>query len=111
MILRTPRDTRTDTLFPYTTLVRSGQGAGLFQRSEDLTRDRSHAAKPRHIEAPRCQGGRCGEGNEDHRHDRRRACLSGPTRLRDGNGCALLTLPLSLPVEDASAWGDRKSVA
>src|SRR3546814_6777947 len=28
MIRRPPRSTRTDTLFPYTTLFRSGQGAG-----------------------------------------------------------------------------------
>src|SRR3546814_10865718 len=29
MIRRPPRSTRTDTLFPYTTLFRSGEGAGL----------------------------------------------------------------------------------
>src|SRR3546814_5256123 len=33
MIRRPPRSTRTDTLFPYTTLFRSDQGAG-FQRGE-----------------------------------------------------------------------------
>src|SRR3546814_2965202 len=30
MIRRPPRSTRTDTLFPYTTLVRSGTGANVF---------------------------------------------------------------------------------
>src|SRR3546814_4421127 len=40
MIRRPPRSTRTDTLFPYTTLFRSGhrRGAGLLQRPLDAIR-------------------------------------------------------------------------
>src|SRR3546814_7516914 len=35
MIRRPPRSTRTDTLFPYTTLFRSVPGDGLYQRRSD----------------------------------------------------------------------------
>src|SRR3546814_8225368 len=58
MIRRQPRSTRTDTLFPYTTLFRSGGGPGA---------------------ARRCDGGRCGcrqwfRGRGDQRvRDPRRA--------------------------------------
>src|SRR3546814_12619471 len=41
MIRRPPRSTRTDTLFPYTTLFRSGHDLG------QLRPDREHAADPR----------------------------------------------------------------
>src|SRR3546814_19897549 len=36
MIRRPPRSTRTDTLFPYTTLFRSHPGAELFQIGDDI---------------------------------------------------------------------------
>src|SRR3546814_7710122 len=36
MIRRPPRSTRTDTLFPYTTLFRSQVGLGLFQLGLDI---------------------------------------------------------------------------
>src|SRR3546814_16800654 len=42
MIRRPPRSTRTDTLFPYTTLFRSGSGSGI-QSLQDLA---AAAAKP-----------------------------------------------------------------
>src|SRR3546814_20370901 len=38
MLRRPPRSTRTDTLFPYTTLFRSEQRAGLQARLRDLAR-------------------------------------------------------------------------
>src|SRR3546814_13801135 len=41
MIRRPPRSTRTDTLFPYTTLFRSAAGA---RRPDDLRRGRPRAA-------------------------------------------------------------------
>src|SRR3546814_10497665 len=44
MIRRPPRSTRTDTLFPYTTLFRSGLGVGEGLDSVDL--GRLHAADP-----------------------------------------------------------------
>src|SRR3546814_7011409 len=44
MIQRTPRSTRTDTLFPYTTLFRSGRHAGLSGRP--VPRPRRAAARP-----------------------------------------------------------------
>src|SRR3546814_14939379 len=36
MIRRPPRSTRTDTLFPYTTLFRSGSGGGICQTGDDV---------------------------------------------------------------------------
>src|SRR3546814_16035160 len=67
MIRRPPRSTRTDTLFPYTTLFRSGRHVGL----------RSHGVldRPFHrIEMPRragsdlglLQDARVGEGGQPH---------------------------------------------
>src|SRR3546814_8420592 len=55
MIRRPPRSTRTDTLFPYTTLVRSegegtGQGRALFRR-------RRCVAEPRRLSGRRADGG------------------------------------------------------
>src|SRR3546814_20401813 len=44
MIRRPPRSTRTDTLFPYTTLFRSGAGALAGASNAHI---RSHAAQPR----------------------------------------------------------------
>src|SRR3546814_17268153 len=38
MIRRPPRSTRTDTLFPYTTLFRSGQEVWLFEGEKDADR-------------------------------------------------------------------------
>src|SRR3546814_16383943 len=57
MIRRPPRSTRTDTLFPYTTLFRSDSSAGLFpqlrarvrhllQRREDRGAGRARGADP-----------------------------------------------------------------
>src|SRR3546814_11612525 len=45
MIRRPPRSTRTDTLFPYTTLFRSQQAEGPFSaKSSDARRERSSAS-------------------------------------------------------------------
>src|SRR3546814_11679456 len=46
MIRRPPRSTRTDTLFPYTTLFRSPLVQGIFCRRKDV---RAHPASPRQI--------------------------------------------------------------
>src|SRR3546814_8983488 len=46
MILRPPRSTRTDTLFPYTTLFRSDHGLGP-DRRDPLPRDRRRSAQSR----------------------------------------------------------------
>src|SRR3546814_6061830 len=43
MIRRPPRSTRTDTLFPYTTLFRSQAGRGSDARSAQAGRDRARA--------------------------------------------------------------------
>src|SRR3546814_4632167 len=51
MIRRPPRSTRTDTLFPYTTLVRSGTSCGLYS-CVDRAR-RGWIAKARHKPDPR----------------------------------------------------------
>src|SRR3546814_4770987 len=44
MIRRPPRSTRTDTLFPYTTLFRSRHGAGRCSAAPRLERNARHAA-------------------------------------------------------------------
>src|SRR3546814_3765863 len=51
MILRPPRSTRTDTLFPYTTLFRS-QGGGPLVADDDpreASHDRSQGRRPRPV--------------------------------------------------------------
>src|SRR3546814_4980121 len=58
MIRRPPRSTRTDTLFPYTTLFRSAEGSG---HSRPL-----RAARTRRAGRGRCEKGGC-------RHRRRQA--------------------------------------
>src|SRR3546814_17706268 len=63
MIRRPPRSTRTDTLFPYTTLFRSGAGS---RRHGRAARDRADRAV-RRLEGPGDDGRR--------RRDRRHACL------------------------------------
>src|SRR3546814_17531907 len=70
MIRRPPRSTRTDTLFPYTTLFRSldrdsGLIAHLFDERNEAVKRMLHMA----IEACRKQGkyiGICGQGPSDH---------------------------------------------
>src|SRR3546814_936397 len=65
MIRRPPRSTRTDTLFPYTTLFRSALAAG------DITRDvDTLIAEQMHAPGARC-GGRLqcrGEGGRSEEH-------------------------------------------
>src|SRR3546814_15101307 len=65
MIRRPPRSTRTDTLFPYTTLFRSLLGE--FHRGEAILRDHPRAARLHDI--ARVEGlvivGGGGKGNED----------------------------------------------
>src|SRR3546814_21186877 len=47
MIRRPPRSTRTDTLFPYTTLFRSRDGPGARRHQPDPRRPRDRARQPR----------------------------------------------------------------
>src|SRR3546814_2786005 len=47
MIRRPPRSTRTDTLFPYTTLFRSPQGSGAAESALESSRDGGKPAKTR----------------------------------------------------------------
>src|SRR3546814_19348463 len=73
MIRRPPRSTRTDTLFPYTTLFRSGEGAIGREPGE------GHPLWPPGYAAPRRQGGR-GRGLHD---PLRRTIGTGANRHRD----------------------------
>src|SRR3546814_10187046 len=52
MIRRPPRSTRTDTLFPYTTLFRSVSGGGLWKLSGPLSSVASLRAAPRKASFP-----------------------------------------------------------
>src|SRR3546814_1525682 len=76
MIRRPPRSTRTDTLFPYTTLFRSICAAGqlLPARSGAVARwirtgQRIGLFSPRSARAfPQCTAARCGDGEQGVNH-------------------------------------------
>src|SRR3546814_2366504 len=70
MIRRPPRSTRTDTLFPYTTLFRSAGGLSCHPAMVHF--DGTGRAAPRCAgrDQDRALGARVGRG-ADHRHDRR----------------------------------------
>src|SRR3546814_7556273 len=53
MIRRPPGSTRTDTLFPYTTLFRSDDGAAVFAETSLETRERAGAAVENEVETAR----------------------------------------------------------
>src|SRR3546814_9501884 len=55
MIRRPPRSTRTDTLFPYTTLFRSKRGGDAAARSGERQDDRQAAVRPRSRPRPRAE--------------------------------------------------------
>src|SRR3546814_10759668 len=73
MIRRPPRSTRTDTLFPYTTLFRSCRGAGLRRELAEAGRPQhDHGARPAPQEGRR-EGRDAGrEGLQGRRAQRRR---------------------------------------
>src|SRR3546814_10083954 len=52
MIRRPPRSTRTDTLFPYTTLFRSTGRRAVFQLGREVLRERSHVRALRGSHSP-----------------------------------------------------------
>src|SRR3546814_20249344 len=52
MIRRPPRSTRTDTLFPYTTLFRSARRIGQVGAAEDIDQQPRHHADSGRAEAP-----------------------------------------------------------
>src|SRR3546814_4571697 len=69
MIRRPPRSTRTDTLFPYTTLVRAGEAAGATRRARlagqahepGIARARLLAVPGRAVHDDRTGAGRAGD--------------------------------------------------
>src|SRR3546814_3044758 len=72
MIRRPPRSTRTDTLFPYTTLFRSDGLARLDRRDVDLDRsERQHVGRRVHLVDERyhgCRRANAGERNRSEEH-------------------------------------------
>src|SRR3546814_16710383 len=91
MIRRPPRSTRTDTLFPYTTLFRSGQqhssgneaqGTYRQQRCAIWRGNDGHASEPRRAKSDRCEEKRqraAGSETEGGRSEERRVgkeCVS-----------------------------------
>src|SRR3546814_2352469 len=64
MLRRPPRSTRTDTLFPYTTLFRSGVARRLFRRPRRPPRERQDGRPETHRDA--------GTGDVGRRFDPRR---------------------------------------
>src|SRR3546814_13985158 len=83
MIRRTPRSTRIDTLFPYTTLFRSGLDAQLFQHAAVAERDRAALHAPRDAAA--------GVGCKILRRPERKVALL--SRTDDGGGKRVLAAP------------------
>src|SRR3546814_2781707 len=83
MIRRPPRSTRTDTLFPYTTLFRSGAAAADGHRTDVAVlrvlpgfRGQDPDVPGAHLAARRARGGadrRLGGAGGDHAEDRRRS--------------------------------------
>src|SRR3546814_14335086 len=94
MIRRPPRSTRTDTLFPYTTLFRSGAAVLAPPDARRRTGARTGLAGP----GPRMEGARCARATERAGHARR---LCDPRRK------ARLAADPGAP---ARAPADRKSV-
>src|SRR3546814_20220034 len=68
MIRRPPRSTRTDTLFPYTTLFRSGYRAGSRGRRASARRRRARPPAPRPRPRGRGSSGRCPRGRRSEEH-------------------------------------------
>src|SRR3546814_11382243 len=110
MIRRPPRSTRTDTLFPYTTLFRSAVGAGA-----DITAQRVAAVRqlPRNdyarIYEPRCGGVSTFRAIATvHPEAALAGCDLSPLLLRTGH---MLAVPQGSKVElhqlDAPATGER----
>src|SRR3546814_11811879 len=63
MIRRPPRSTRTDTLFPYTTLFRSPADAGRWdQAAPDVGDGGAHPQRPLSWRSGTVRPGRCGHG-------------------------------------------------
>src|SRR3546814_14958090 len=82
MIRRPPRSTRTDTLFPYTTLFRSARDSGCRPR--------------RRLRGPRAQGG--ARNHRTHRRAGRAFVMSGAIgyMLVGLFGLVLLTVPIAI---------------
>src|SRR3546814_5510337 len=76
---RPPRATRTDTLFPYTTLFRSSGSQGFPSAAVGCgVRRRSGAPADRRRRAPAARQG--GQGQPDHLHRNDHAASGGPGR-------------------------------
>src|SRR3546814_20160628 len=101
MIRRPPRSTRTDTLFPYTTLFRSDRTDGTGGRG-------CADAAPRTVEAEMDGGGSI------RRRAQEAAALSAPRDwcrdFADGRGHSGYSSSAGRPLPDAGGALDRKSV-
>src|SRR3546814_4626485 len=81
MIRRPPRSTRTDTLFPYTTLFRSGQGAGALADHRPAA-DRGGAAAGGALPYGRCRPRRAAAGHAaGHRSEEHTSELQSLMRI------------------------------
>src|SRR3546814_20077090 len=100
MILRPPRSTRTDTLFPYTTLFRSGRAAG--RGAEEVRTDLESQVRCFHL---------AGRSEADARHTLpfdQLALHRGPA---NGRGDAPAHAPSDRPVRHAAAPAQRRAAA
>src|SRR3546814_9736643 len=80
MIRRPPRSTRTDTLFPYTTLFRSQRPTQAQQRGAEQGRQERSQRGSRDVGEP----GERGEAQPDRHRDEAQRPEEGPTKARSG---------------------------
>src|SRR3546814_10052996 len=110
MILRPPRSTRTDTLFPYTTLFRSGPG----RQQHSYVAFQSHRPPAMPVGSPVARWTGTGTrrrfaSREGHaRSPRTSAVPDRPVRLHGAAG-AFGSTECFAPLMDVGGSGDRKS--
>src|SRR3546814_20591267 len=93
MIRRTPRSTRTDTRFPYTTLFRSGENQGDGKGGVDASEQSLPARDPRQSD-DRDGDSECAQ----HQPARRREhCFDWPARWSLGSGSRSATVAACAP--------------
>src|SRR3546814_7511616 len=106
MIRRPPRSTRTDTLFPYTTLCRSGRHIGILDRNDAVEHfDHRHLGAHIVIEARELDPDRTRAADEQPgRHfERGHRCTIGPHALAVGLGERPIARPRAGRTEDTKS--------
>src|SRR3546814_6643619 len=110
MIRRPPRSTRTDTLFPYTTLFRSAGGEGALH--VDLLVGRRRRGQPERVDAADAGDGAIQIGHNPYSCalPRSQASMLCAARLPSSTACTVRSSPLAMQSPPAyTPSRDRKS--